>query len=193
MTTDLPGDPSAHPTLDAAPPAVAPAGWHPDPMVAGQQRYWDGTAWTTHTAPGAALPPPTPVPAPAAPGAPSSASPLGPAGRLRQLPTWTKVAAGVTAVALVAGGWFLSREPVTAGVGVCSNTFMEVKLENTSSGPRVATVEIAWYQDGVRLADNAATVGIPAGQTARPQLESVFELPRDVDCKVLKVQSDPSE
>ena len=29
----------------------APAGWHPDPSGSGGQRYWDGTAWTEHTAP----------------------------------------------------------------------------------------------------------------------------------------------
>jgi hypothetical protein len=26
-----------------------PAGWYPDPNVAGTQRYWDGSAWTQHT------------------------------------------------------------------------------------------------------------------------------------------------
>lgn len=30
----------------------APAGWYPDPQAPGQQRYWDGNAWTDHTAPG---------------------------------------------------------------------------------------------------------------------------------------------
>jgi hypothetical protein len=29
---------------------VAP-GWYPDPNDAGTQRYWDGEAWTEHTAP----------------------------------------------------------------------------------------------------------------------------------------------
>ena len=29
-----------------------PAGWYPDPQNPAAQRYWDGTAWTTHTAPG---------------------------------------------------------------------------------------------------------------------------------------------
>jgi hypothetical protein len=38
-----------------------PAGWYPD--RAGVTRYWDGTNWTDHTAPAAAAPPPTVVPA----------------------------------------------------------------------------------------------------------------------------------
>jgi hypothetical protein len=33
------------------PPPAVPAGWHPDPNNAQLQRYWDGTAWTEHTAP----------------------------------------------------------------------------------------------------------------------------------------------
>ena len=30
-----------------------PAGWYPDPSGSGQQRYWDGSQWTEHYAPGA--------------------------------------------------------------------------------------------------------------------------------------------
>ncbi|MEM9463982.1 MAG: DUF2510 domain-containing protein [Actinomycetota bacterium] len=33
--------------------AAAPAGWFSDPLDPAGQRYWDGTAWTEHTAPGA--------------------------------------------------------------------------------------------------------------------------------------------
>lgn len=33
-------------------PASTPPGWYPDPAQAGQQRYWDGTAWTQNVAPG---------------------------------------------------------------------------------------------------------------------------------------------
>lgn len=30
---------------------AAPPGWYPDPQRPGQQRWWDGTAWTQHLAP----------------------------------------------------------------------------------------------------------------------------------------------
>lgn len=30
-----------------------PAGWYPDPQDDSRQRYWDGNAWTEHTADGA--------------------------------------------------------------------------------------------------------------------------------------------
>ena len=33
--------------------AGIPPGWYPDPSNASQQRYWDGSAWTDATAPGA--------------------------------------------------------------------------------------------------------------------------------------------
>lgn len=29
-----------------------PAGWYPDPQDSSRQRYWNGTAWTEHTADG---------------------------------------------------------------------------------------------------------------------------------------------
>jgi Protein of unknown function (DUF2510)/Protein of unknown function (DUF3592) len=45
----------------AAPPALPPAGYYPDPN--GQSRWWDGTQWTTHLQP-AAVPPPPDYPPP---------------------------------------------------------------------------------------------------------------------------------
>ncbi len=38
-----------------------PAGWHPDPNTPGQQRYWDGQAWTEQTQ-SASMPPPPGAP-----------------------------------------------------------------------------------------------------------------------------------
>jgi hypothetical protein len=46
----------------ATPTIQAPPGWYPDPTMAANRRYWDGTAWTPHVAsadvPPAATPPP---------------------------------------------------------------------------------------------------------------------------------------
>ncbi len=32
-----------------APAEAAVAGWYADPVLPGQQRYWDGSAWTRRT------------------------------------------------------------------------------------------------------------------------------------------------
>lgn len=58
---------TAQPVQPVAPaqPAV-PAGWHPDPTVPGQLRYWDGATWTEHVqAAPQATPPTAPPPPPA--------------------------------------------------------------------------------------------------------------------------------
>lgn len=34
----------------APPPPAPPAGWYPDPQGQAAQRWWDGSAWTGHTA-----------------------------------------------------------------------------------------------------------------------------------------------
>lgn len=54
------------PPPPAPPTSLPPAGWHPDPSQAGRQRYWDGTEWTGHVAPGAGAPT-GPAPGPASP------------------------------------------------------------------------------------------------------------------------------
>ena len=61
--------PSGQPT----PPSNPVAGWYADPADPALQRYWDGAAWTTHTAPAAGQS--WPAAAPAAPvyGAPGYA------------------------------------------------------------------------------------------------------------------------
>ena len=42
---------SAAPQASAPSQAVAPPGWYDDPWRQARVRYWDGTAWTGHTAP----------------------------------------------------------------------------------------------------------------------------------------------
>lgn len=51
-----------------------PAGWYPDPQDASRQRYWNGTAWTEHTADGGPQAAGTSGQAAAAPGGIGSAS-----------------------------------------------------------------------------------------------------------------------
>jgi uncharacterized membrane protein YhaH (DUF805 family) len=53
-----PADWSSAPTPPTPPPAqpTIAAGWYPDPGDASAQRYWDGTAWTEHVAPGVVQP-----------------------------------------------------------------------------------------------------------------------------------------
>ena len=37
--------------MTETPPPSTPAGWYPDPAGSGQQRYWDGNAWSYLTDP----------------------------------------------------------------------------------------------------------------------------------------------
>ncbi|MFF1836330.1 DUF2510 domain-containing protein [Streptomyces sp. NPDC058231] len=39
---------------------ATPPGWYPDTAAPGADRWWDGTAWTAHTRPAAAVPQPSP-------------------------------------------------------------------------------------------------------------------------------------
>ena len=43
-----------------------PPGWHPDPWLQADQRWWDGTSWTEQTRPAPVPPPPQPHPQPQA-------------------------------------------------------------------------------------------------------------------------------
>jgi hypothetical protein len=76
-------------------PGQTPAGWYADPSGSGQQRYWDGSAWTEHYAPGAGGQAPQPAYA-AAP-----AQPVGPAPNL----WWAAPAAALIAIIGAAGKW----------------------------------------------------------------------------------------
>ena len=67
------------------------AGWYPDPNDASQQRYWDGNAWTEHTAAGAAQ-----APAAAAASPSFSTSPgMGATGQAPDTWLWQSIVATV--------------------------------------------------------------------------------------------------
>ena len=48
-------------TPDPSLPSATPAGWYPDPQNPGQQRYWDGSAWTAAAPPASSAPDLPPV------------------------------------------------------------------------------------------------------------------------------------
>jgi hypothetical protein len=54
-TAPMQGNPFAPASAPAQTPApaqaAAPLGWYDDPWRQARLRYWDGTAWTGHTAP----------------------------------------------------------------------------------------------------------------------------------------------
>jgi Protein of unknown function (DUF2510) len=110
--------------------STAPAGWHPDPSnPTGALRWWDGSAWTAHTHPAVAAPPPAaqygaPPPAWAA-GHSAVATGYAPIGQGQQLSfakrnSLSLIAAGVVAlyvvVALTTGIVFLGIFPVILSV-----------------------------------------------------------------------------
>ena len=51
MVGGTPVRPYAGSASPPPPPPSVPAGWYPDADRSGIQRYWNGTAWTEHTAP----------------------------------------------------------------------------------------------------------------------------------------------
>lgn len=69
---------------------LPPANWYPDPEVPGQQRYWDGTQWTEHRAPGAGV---------SGSGAPAGdqATPASDTTQTPQQPEWSQAPAGASA------------------------------------------------------------------------------------------------
>ncbi|HVT65939.1 MAG TPA: DUF2510 domain-containing protein [Mycobacteriales bacterium] len=73
-----------------------PAGWYPDPQDATQQRYWDGSAWTGHTAAAgaAAVGAPTGDPAAAAAGPPTGDPAASASVPTDAAPSWTMPADG---------------------------------------------------------------------------------------------------
>ena len=86
-----------------------PAGWYPDPQAEGQQRYWDGNAWTEHQAPLVQPQQPTQPTQPAEPAwtAPTQGAPYAsgvPLAAKQKKPFWRRTWVLVTAAAVVVLG-----------------------------------------------------------------------------------------
>lgn len=110
--------------MTSSPQPVATSGWYPDPAAPGGLRYFDGTGWTEHTAPGWLPSPPGPsvladgfVPVPYAGPSPhfgeSPSDPVHwilPTGR-----TWQSIVAGYLALFAVL---FWCLGPVVLALGI---------------------------------------------------------------------------
>lgn len=121
--------------------STTPPGWYPDPQGLPQQRYWDGAAWTGHTAPLPLLPTGTGeaagyAPPPAAPGVVKSG---------RRLPAWAWV---LIAVAGVAIGVILS--PIFAVISlVVLITGIVALVKNTPTWLRFRNRKVATWVTAV--------------------------------------------
>lgn len=118
-----------------------PAGWYPDPVVPGQQRYWDGSAWT---------------------GAFVAAPPLAP--RSEEIPPSTKAVAG-----LVLGIVSWVACPIIAAVAalvLARSSDREITASGRKiggAGMNTATRIIAWMNIGISILVSlviAALVGL---------------------------------
>jgi hypothetical protein len=124
---------------------TTPAGWYPDSQNTGQQRYWDGTRWTEHTAPLVGSEPPRTTPEthqgtqPFA--TPLTPSPKPPRSKEATRNTWLAVGG----VALLVGGCTIGVAAAGAGddpteaASVSSTVTVTATVEETATvTPEVA-------------------------------------------------------
>ena len=118
-------------TPDPSVPSATPAGWYPDPQNAGQQRYWDGSAWMA-----------------AAPSAPAGPDPASVAGQT----TSTNAIVGLVLAIL---SWVVC--PIIAAIValvLAHSSDKEIKASGgtvVGSGMNTATRIIAWINIGVSI------------------------------------------
>lgn len=136
-----------------------PAGWYPDPIQAGQERWWDGQAWTRQAQPVNPAPPPAPAPAPA----PAAVAPGGALG-----PTYAEYATGVNEIpdkkkrsgcfGIATGVMFGIIAAVVLLVGGCA-----VLLDQADGGDDFELVEPAESDSGADAASGDAGSGAEDG------------------------------
>ena len=115
-----------------------PAGWYPDPQTEGQQRYWDGNAWTEHQAPLVQRPPiqPTQSSEPAwTP--PQQGAGYAPVAAKQKKPFWRRTWVLVTAGVLVA---FMAIGAASGGGDTTDTAVKDTKAADVQKDKAADTV-----------------------------------------------------
>jgi hypothetical protein len=113
-----------------------PAGWYPDPQAEGQQRYWDGNAWTQHQAPLVQQPQPEQPTEPAwtAPQQSVGYGQAAPLAAAQKKPFWRRTWVLVTAGVIVA---FLGIG-AASGASDTTDTSADGSHHSTSEGDKTS-------------------------------------------------------
>ena len=136
-----------------------PAGWYPDSRDETAQRYWDGSAWTEHTAPATVQPPvqAPPVTHPQYGSPPTYDAPVQMAGS-------TKSRMSPSKIALISGGGVLALIviiSVAAGAGNRAATQPQVALVATAT-PRATPAPTPTVTPTVEPVEAEAPAVVPA-------------------------------
>ncbi|HVV77509.1 MAG TPA: DUF2510 domain-containing protein [Mycobacteriales bacterium] len=103
--------------------AQPPAGWYPDPQDATQQRYWDGAAWTGHTAAAGAATPQHDTTEGAAPATPQGDATAGAPIPAASAPAWSMPADAAMAAPAAKRSWF-KRPAIIIPIGIVVALFV---------------------------------------------------------------------
>ena len=121
---------------------TTPPGWFPDPQVPGHQRYWDGNAWTEHTAP-----------------------------YHQPVQSYPAVTAQPLAPAAARGNWFL-RHPILSGVAALFVVLIAIGAASGGGDPdsdeKKTVASDSKSNDDVEPADDAPTDSPSAVVEAAP-------------------------
>lgn len=129
-----------------------PAGWYPDPNLAGVVRYWDGENWTDHTSQSSAQPPPS------SPPPPHQHVP----GDMQPNQSWWKRPAGPLPV----WAWIVGALLVIGIIGAATDNPAEQKIASRPSSRASLDHRSATTPTAPQTAEAPATTAVPT--TAAP-------------------------
>jgi hypothetical protein len=108
---------------------VVPAGWYEDPASTSRVRWWNGLAWTDHTA-----------------AKPANPAPAGAAGADDQVATDSLEHAAATAI--TGAAWFIALSPVLTGLAVTVAGYLAFYVWRF---PRLFEIPVVWVTAAIPL------------------------------------------